>query len=192
MLLSPLREISYGTRATMMSMDALQSTFQTVLDFLAQFPIELLVIGALWFLLAVYAFSAGTARLNAIGLGLAIAGLLFSQIATAWPFSNGLAEAASPWASSVVVCAVLALVSYGVVRRMSGETFDATGSIVTSVFAALAVIAILLALWAHLPALSTFHAFPAPFVPYFAPRFFFWWIFGSLVALAALTRTRFW
>lgn len=173
-------------------MDVVLTAFRDTMEFLLQFPVEILFTGALWFVLAVYAFSMGTSRLNAIALALTISGLLFVHIATAWPLGGGATESASPWASSVVVFGVLALIYYGVARRMTGETFEETGAIVSSVIGALAVVAIFLALWSNIPALASFQPFPAPLGPYFGAQFFFWWMFGSLVALAAMSQNRFW
>lgn len=170
-------------------MDVVASTTQI----LSQFPTEVFFIMALWLVAAAYSYKSGVSRISALSLALIITGLLFTTLSTTWPFaSNSNAETVSIWASSIIVFMILMLGMIFIMRRIGVDAYMDNGRPTASAIAAIAFVALILAFWARIPAINSFQTFPTILAPFFTTQYFFWWIIGSLGALATLSKNKTW
>lgn len=156
---------------------------------LASFPEALVIVGA-WVLLTVFGFTMGSSRLDAVGLTFLTAALLVQHVSSAWLVGSAIGGIESTWTSTLIAVMALVIVCYLVFLRLCDTGFVDSGGLVSAGLSALAVVAIVLTLWAS--AFPTIYPFPALLAPIFTPSYTFWWLVGSLAVLAIVRQKRMW
>lgn len=173
-------------------MDFATSTTASVLSYagLGSVPFEILGIIALWILLSLFGFSMGASRLDAIALTLLTATLLLQHLTAAWAVGSMLGGLGTGWIGAVVPTAVLVTLCYLAFLRLCDAGFSDGGGIISAALSALAVVIIILSLWAA--SFTTIYPFPGILTSLFASAYTFWWLVGALGALALARQKRMW
>jgi hypothetical protein len=151
-------------------------------------PIEIFAILSVWLLLTGIGYQLGNFRLDAIALSFIVATFLAQYIYSAWIVGAMLGGLGSPQIEIVVATGALTIACYLIFRRICDTGFVGGGSLISSAVSAIAVVAIMLALWST--ALTTTYPFPVLLAPFFTASFTLLWLLGGLAVLSIMRQNK--
>lgn len=154
-----------------------------IYNFFLNIPIDWIIIVVAVVLVALDTVRAGSGRAFAIALSLPATLFLTSQFSQA-RFLSGAAEQLSTPFLKAVFFGIVFVITYTLVRRIIVSHRTNSGEIIQALIIGVATTAIALVVWLVVPELQSIWTFDPQVRSVFGEQYRFWWIFGSLMALA--------
>lgn len=151
--------------------------------FLSSIPIDWIVIGAAFILIAAFILRFGTDIPAALTLALPSASMLDALLPHAAFIGTALKSFSTPMEQAGIFVVLVVILTFLFARVIS--TFGAgANSFMAAGCASLATIIMLLIFWTQLLALAAVWHFGSPIQSFFVEQYRFWWIAGSFILLA--------
>lgn len=155
----------------------------TLSDFFTSLPTDWIIIGAFALLMIVDALRVGVGRIATLAISVIVASVL-SKMVPAALFIGQIAEQLSTPVLQAALFGIVLVAVFLLIRRVFIDYGEMSCPPIQALFAGVAVTALIVLVWVQIPALDAVWEFDSQVQAAFGADYRFWWLLGSLAALA--------